>query len=141
VHACMTFYLCLSAFICGLYSSSLCVLCELCGLKKNVHNLPLRGLRLVSMLIFGQPSPRGVSLASQFTFISLPSKKRSINPQDSGFRRTLGRACPERHGCLESKKMPLKIAAYILTKAGNRAQNKAGVLLLSLLPVFVSAQL
>jgi len=41
----------------------------------------------------------------------------------------------------EAKKMPLKIAAYILTKAGNRAQNKAGVLLLSLLPVFVSAQL
>jgi len=41
----------------------------------------------------------------------------------------------------EAKKMPLKIAAYILTKAGNRAQNKAGVLLLSLLPAFVSAQL
>jgi len=34
-----------------------------------------------------------------------------------------------------------EIAAYILTKAGNRAQNKAGVLLLSLLPAFVSAQL
>jgi len=37
--------------------------------------------------------------------------------------------------------MPLKIVAYILTKAGNRAQNKARVLLLSLLPAFVSAQL
>ena len=32
--------------------------------------------------------------------------------------------------------MPLKIAAYILTKAGNRAQNKARVLLVSLLPAF-----
>jgi len=30
-----------------------------------------------------------------------------------------------------------EIAASILTKAGNRGQNKAGVLLLSLLPAFV----
>ncbi len=29
----------------------------------------------------------------------------------------------------EAKKMPLKIAAYILTKTGNRVQNKARVLL------------
>jgi len=34
-----------------------------------------------------------------------------------------------------------EIAAYILTKAGSWAQNKAGVLLLSLLPDFVSVQL
>jgi len=34
-----------------------------------------------------------------------------------------------------------EIAAYILIKAGNRAQNKARILLLSLLPAFVSAQL
>ena len=50
--------------------------------------------------------------AVTFFFISLPSKKRSINSQDSGFRRTLGRACPERHGSLESKKMPLDSCIY-----------------------------
>jgi len=43
-------------------------------------------------------------------------------------KETKQRKCPE-------------IAAFILTKSGNRAQNKAGVLLLSLLPAFVSAQL
>ncbi len=40
-----------------------------------------------------------------------------------------------------TKKLPPEIAAYILTKAGNRAQNKARVLLLSLLTAFASAQL
>jgi len=54
--------------------------------------------------------------SERFIFISLPSKKR------------IKENVPE-------------IAAYILTKAGNRAQNKAGVLLLSLLPPLVSAQL
>jgi len=43
-------------------------------------------------------------------------------------KETKQRKCPE-------------IAAYILIKAGNRAQNKARILLLSLLPAFVSAQL
>jgi len=54
--------------------------------------------------------------SKSFVFISLPSKKRS-------------------------KENAPEIAAFILTKSGNRAQNKAGVLLLSLLPSFVSAQL
>jgi len=54
--------------------------------------------------------------SKSFIFISLPSKKRS-------------------------KETAPEIAAYILTKAGNRAQNKAGVLLLPLLPDFASAQL
>jgi len=43
-------------------------------------------------------------------------------------KETKQRKCPE-------------IATYILTKAGSRAQNKAGVLLFPLLPAFVSAQL
>jgi len=40
-----------------------------------------------------------------------------------------------------NQKAAPEIAAYILSKAGNRAQNKARVLLLSLLPAFASAQL
>jgi len=72
-------------------------------------------LRL-SVVIFFFPLRNSALSAVSFFFISLPSKKRS-------------------------KENAPEIAAYILTKAGNRAQNKSRVLLLSLLPVFVSAQL
>ena len=67
----------------------------------------------------------------------LHAQARIINPQDSGFRRTLVRACPESHGWLESKKGTLAICLFPPLTAFKRACVTA----LNLLKADVSAHI
>ncbi len=67
----------------------------------------------------------------------LHAQERTINLQDSGFRRTLVRACPESHGWLESKKGTLAICLFPSLTCFKRARVTA----LNLLKHDVSAHL